>query len=68
MHNTNWDDLRFVIAVAEAGSLSRAASATGVNHATVMRRVAAFEGRKSMQVFLPARRGYQTAPGVFTIA
>src|SRR5690606_27063288 len=35
MHRENWDDLRYVLAVAEAGSVSGAARALGVNHATV---------------------------------
>ena len=45
MHSENWDDLRFVLAVAETGTVSGAARLLGVNHATVLRRVAAFETR-----------------------
>jgi DNA-binding transcriptional LysR family regulator len=38
-----WDDVRFFLAVARAGSLSGAARALGVGHVTVGRRVALFE-------------------------
>ena len=31
MHSNNWDDLRFVLAVAESGSVSAAARVLGVN-------------------------------------
>ena len=37
-----WDDLRYVLAVAESGSLAAAARALGVNHTTVLRRVTGF--------------------------
>jgi DNA-binding transcriptional LysR family regulator len=39
----NWDDLRFFLGVAEAGSLSGAARALSVDHATVGRRLSALE-------------------------
>jgi DNA-binding transcriptional LysR family regulator len=59
MHkDINWDDLRFVLAVAETGALSRAAAVLGVNHATVLRRVGAFEDRIGMQVFDRTPKGY----------
>jgi DNA-binding transcriptional LysR family regulator len=51
MHNENWDDLRYVLAVAEGGSVSAAAKSLGVNHATVLRRIAAFETRHGALVF-----------------
>ena len=37
----NWDDIRYVIAVADHGSVAAAARALSVNHATVLRRIAA---------------------------
>ena len=46
-----WDDLRFVLSVAEEGTLSGAARTLGVNHSTVLRRVAAFEAEKGVQLF-----------------
>lgn len=54
----NWDDLRFVLAVAETGSVSAAARALGVNHATVLRRIAAFEQAQGAQVFDRGPQGY----------
>jgi DNA-binding transcriptional LysR family regulator len=62
MHSDNWDDLRYVLAVAESGSVSAAARALGVNHATVLRRVAAFEERHGMQLFEKGARGYTIPP------
>ena len=58
MHRDNWDDLRFVLAVAESGSVSAASRALGVNHATVLRRVAAFEERHGILVFERTPTGY----------
>jgi DNA-binding transcriptional LysR family regulator len=60
MQKTNWDDLRFVLAVAETGSVSRAAVSLGVNHATVLRRVHDFEQRHGGTVFEKTARGYRT--------
>ena len=48
---TDWDDLRFFLAVARSGSLSAAARALGVNHATVSRRLRALEERVGSQLF-----------------
>lgn len=59
MHNDNWDDLRFVLAVAETGSVLQAAKRLGVNHATVLRRVAAFEQRYGTTLFERTSQGYQ---------
>lgn len=54
----NWDDLRFVLAVAEEGSVSAAARRLGVNHATVLRRIAAYEEASGTPVFDRTARGY----------
>jgi DNA-binding transcriptional LysR family regulator len=62
MHSDNWDDLRYVLAVAEGGSVSAAARALGVNHATVLRRVAAFEERHGVSLFEKGARGYAIPP------
>ncbi|RZW08242.1 MAG: LysR family transcriptional regulator [Rhodobacteraceae bacterium] len=59
---TNWDDLRFVLAVADHGSVARAARALSVNHATVLRRIAAFETRHGLKVFERTPNGYQISP------
>ena len=58
MHNANWDDLRYVLAVAETGSLSAAARQMGVNHATVLRHVHAFEAAHGGPVFDRTPQGY----------
>lgn len=60
MHNQNWDDLRFLLAVAEAGSVNAAAGRLKVNHATVLRRIKAFEARYGIEVFDRSARGYRT--------
>lgn len=57
----NWDDVRFVVAVADQGSVAAAARALGVNHATVLRRIQAFEERQGLRVFDKTRRGYQVS-------
>ena len=62
MHNENWDDMRFVLAVAETGTVSGAARRLGVNHATVLRRVAAFEDRHGVEVFERTSKGYLVRP------
>ncbi len=59
MHKVNWDDLRFVLAVADGGSVSAASRALGVNHATVLRRIAAFEEAAGMPVFERLAHGYR---------
>ncbi len=62
MHRPNWDDYRFVLAVARSGSVSGAARELGVNHATVLRRVAAIEKRLGVELFEKSVRGYDIAP------
>ena len=58
----NWDDLRFVLAVAEEGTVSGAARQLGVNHATVLRRIDAFESRAGARLFERTARGYVIPP------
>ena len=63
MHSSkNWDDVRYVLAVAREGTLSSAAKMLGVTHATVMRRIAAFEAAHGQPVFLRAASGYTVLP------
>jgi DNA-binding transcriptional LysR family regulator len=62
MHNLNWDDLRFVLAVADTGSVNAAAKALGVNHATVLRRIASFEEASGGPVFERSSTGYRLRP------
>lgn len=58
----DWDDLRFVLAVADCGTVSAAARTLGVNHATVLRRVAAFEARHGAMLFEKSHSGYRVPP------
>jgi DNA-binding transcriptional LysR family regulator len=62
MSRDNWDDLRFVLAVVDEGSVSGAARRLGVNHATVLRRVAAFEEATGTELFDKTARGYVVPP------
>ncbi|MCK0148618.1 LysR family transcriptional regulator [Marivita sp. S6314] len=59
MHKLNWDDLRYVLAVAESGSVNAAAKALGVNHATVLRRITAFEEASGGPLFDRSPTGYK---------
>jgi len=57
-----WDDLRTVLAIAQAGSLSGAARALNVSHATVFRRLGAIEERLGVRLFERNRAGYTPTP------
>jgi len=61
-HRLKWDDLQFVLSVAENGSLSAAARELGVNHATVLRRVASFEQAYGITLFERRASGYALNP------
>lgn len=54
-----WDDLRYVLAIARSGSALRAAQALAVNQATVLRRLDAIEAAAGMQLFERRRSGLQ---------
>lgn len=54
----NWDDLRFVAALSRAGSLARTATALGVDHTTVGRRVEAAERALGLRLFTRTAAGY----------
>jgi DNA-binding transcriptional LysR family regulator len=58
----SWDDLRVFLAVAQAGSLSGAARALGVNHSTVFRRIGAFEDALGVRLFERLAGGYLLTP------
>ena len=60
----SWDDLRIALAVARAGTVSAAAEALGVHHATVIRRIDGLEGQLGVKLFQRHPRGYAlTEPG-----
>lgn len=54
----DWDDYRYVLAVARTGSIRAAAAALGVNHSTVSRRIDAFEARLQVRLFERLPTGY----------
>lgn len=53
-----WDDLRFVIAIKRARTLSGAGRSLSLSHATVFRRLDALEKRLGVQLFDRGRDGY----------
>ena len=58
----NWDDLRFLLAVARSGSMSGAARALKVNHATVIRRVRSLEEQLGTSLFDRVGHTYVITP------
>lgn len=58
-----WDELRYVLAVADAGSLAGAARKLGVNHTTVLRRIGAFEKQLGLRLFERLPSGYALTAG-----
>ena len=60
----DWDDFRFVKAVADRGGLTAASAELGINHSTAFRRLAALEARLDTRLFERLRTGYvPTAAG-----
>lgn len=53
-----WDDLRLFLAVAQHGAIAKAAGYLGVNHSTVLRRIAALENALGTRLFERLRDGY----------
>lgn len=54
----NWDEIRTAFQVARLGTVSGAAEALGVHHATVIRHVDALEARLGVKLFQRHARGY----------
>jgi DNA-binding transcriptional LysR family regulator len=59
---TNWDNFRFVLAVARMGSALRAARALGVDQTTVVRRIAQMEDSLGGILFERRQSGLQITP------
>lgn len=60
----DWDDVRYFLAVARGGSLRAAAERLGVNHSTVLRRIAQLEEHLGAHMFEKLPSGYRlTAAG-----
>lgn len=58
MNTPDWNDLRHFLAVIDAGSLSGAARALGVEHTTVARRIEALEQVLGLRLFDRFARGW----------
>jgi DNA-binding transcriptional LysR family regulator len=58
MQIESWDDIRVALAVARTGTVSGAAAALGVHHATVIRRIDALETTLRARLFQRHPRGY----------
>ncbi|MBS0125806.1 LysR family transcriptional regulator [Thetidibacter halocola] len=54
----NWDEIRTAYQVARLGTVSGAAEALGVHHATVIRHIDALEGQLGVKLFQRHARGY----------
>ena len=54
----SWDEIKTAYHVARAGTVSGAADALGVHHATVIRHIDALEGRLGVKLFQRHARGY----------
>lgn len=54
-----WDDVRYFLAVARGGSVRSAAEHLGVNHSTILRRIAQLEKRLGTQMFERLPSGYR---------
>ncbi len=54
----DWNDLRYFLAVARAGTISEAGRMTAADHATVARRITALEAALEAQLFIRNARGY----------
>jgi DNA-binding transcriptional LysR family regulator len=55
----DWDDVRYFLAVAREGSVRAAAGRLGVNHSTVLRRIAQLEERLRAHLFEKLPSGYR---------
>ncbi|MCG8504116.1 MAG: LysR family transcriptional regulator [Sphingomonadales bacterium] len=54
----HWDDVRYFLAIAESGSMSKAAKGLRVNQTTVFRRLNAYEEALGVRLFDRLRSGY----------
>ena len=55
----DWDDIRYFLAVTRGGSVRADAGRLGVNHSTVLRRIAQLEERLGTQMFEKLPSGYR---------
>jgi DNA-binding transcriptional LysR family regulator len=62
MSELNWDDLRLLVALERRGSMLAAATALGLDHSTVSRRLAALELAVGAQLVERTPRGVRLTP------
>ena len=62
MHTIDWNDIRQFLAIASAGSATQAASALGINHITVYRRMAGLERKIGKKLFERSSTGWLITP------
>ena len=62
MQQINWDNLRYVLMVAENGSIAAAARELRVNRTTVLRRINSFQDNLSCRIFERSESGYILTP------
>jgi len=62
MQHLNWDNLRYVLMVANQSSIAAAARELGVNRTTVLRRINAFQESLNCRIFERADTGYILTP------
>lgn len=62
MQHLNWDNLRYVLMVANKGSISAAARELGVNRSTVLRRIERFQQDLNCLIFKRSAEGYALTP------
>lgn len=60
--NENWDDFRYFLAVARAGTLSSAAERLGTEHTTVARHISSLEDDLKIRLFHKSNSGYGLTP------
>jgi DNA-binding transcriptional LysR family regulator len=65
--SVDWDDYRFFLAIARAGSLTAAGRALGVSQPTVSRRLETMEARLKVRLFDKTQRGYEMTPAAMDI-
>ena len=58
----DWDEVRYFLAVARAGSVRAAAAHLEVNHSTVLRRIAQLEAKLGAKLFEKVPSGYHLTP------
>jgi DNA-binding transcriptional LysR family regulator len=63
----DWDDYRYFLAIARAGSLTAAGRALGVSQPTVSRRLETMEARLKVRLFDRTQRGYEMTPAAMDI-